>query len=68
MLQSLVKNDESLSRDSIGWNAIRRPLGIYSKHQRFIFMAKTGLFSRYCYIRFSRKAGHFLNCLGNAAR
>ena len=67
MLQSLIKNDERLSSDSVRWNAILRPLGRYSKDQRSIFMAQTGSFSRYCYIRFSRRAGHFLKSLGNTA-
>ena len=68
MLQSLIKYDESLSSDSVRWNAILRPLGRYSKDQRSILMAQTRSFSRYCSIHFLRRAGHFLKCLGNAAR
>ena len=68
MLQSLVKNNERPSIDSVRWNAILRPLGRYSKDQRSILMAQTGSFSRYCYIHFLKRAGHFLKCLGNAAR
>ena len=37
------------------------------KDQRSFFMAQTGSFSRYCYIRFSRRAGHFLKSLGKTA-
>ena len=68
MLQSLIKNDERLSSDNVRWNAILRPLGRYSKDQRSILMAQSQSFSRYCSIHFLRRAGYFLQFLGNAAR